>query len=231
MIMHKIATISALVAAAVLALAAPAWAVKSVQNLDLAMKAKGKNVALNVHPSVTLDATDEPFATSKAVITFDKHFVFNGKKFPSCRGGMVIGKEKKCPKKSKVGSGSATGSALGITQKLDLTAYNGPGGKSLQMLVVGNGDPLSIREVLDGKLTKNAAGQQVLTVNIPPGLQQPVGNVYATLLDFNMTVKAGTSKKPYVTMKGCKDSARVDGAFTFTDGTSQSVFATAPCPF
>jgi hypothetical protein len=238
--MRRIA-LTALAAATTLAVAvAPAHAaMQSVQGLKASISPnkagtskKPKNVSLTVNPFVTLNSADAPFATSGATIYLDKNLVFNTSRFKSCAASTVQVNEAKCPKGSKVGSGSAVGFALGLREDLKITAYNAPKGKGLNLLVVGS-EPLTIRAVLDGKLAKaSGAFGRKLIVPIPEGLQQPAPNAFATLTDFkvNLSSKQKVGGRSYVQLKGCtKRKLQFAGDFTFTNGEKQSPKTTVAC--
>jgi hypothetical protein len=137
----------------------------------------------------------------------------------------------KCPRNSKVGSGSATGTALGLTENLTVTAYNGPAGNKLELLVDGTA-PLQIHSVIEGKLQSDSGkfGKK-LVVAIPDNLQQPAPGAYATLTDFKTAVKGtGTKKRPYIGLAGCtKRKLNFKSDFVFTDGTTSTATTTAKC--
>ena len=233
--MRRITTLSLATVAALALSAAPAFAVTSQQTLVAKVSPnkagtakKPANVALTVEPKVALDPADSPFATTTAVIFLDKNLKFGGAKFKSCTAGQVPA--GKCPSAAKVGSGTAQGQALGLTENLKITAYNGPGGKSLLMRVQGD-SPLTIDSTLVGQLSSaSGAYGKKLTVAIPSDLQQPAPGAFATLLDFKLNVKGTSGKTPYVGLTGCPAGGlKFGGAFTYTDGSTQNVTTTAAC--
>ncbi|MEN3280791.1 MAG: hypothetical protein V7607_1931 [Solirubrobacteraceae bacterium] len=171
------------------------------------------------------------FTVTQAVLFFDKNLVFNAAAFKACSTADPATIDTKCSG-SKVGKGSAAGSALGVIEPLDVKAFNGPkagSGYKFYLHVFGT-NPLTIDSVISAKLTK-ATGKfgWKLSVPIPPELQRP-SNVLATLTSFITTV-SGTSKgKPYIGLKGCSGGKlNFKGTFTYTDGTSQTVSPTAKC--
>lgn len=192
--------------------------------------AKPKSVgALTVDMNVALDPADPAFATRSAVIHFDKSLVFNSAKFPSCTEAQVLSGAPACAK-AKIGSGKAAALALGQREDLAVTAYNGPGGKSVLLHVTGTA-PLKIDSVIVGKLASDSgAFGRKLVVSIPANLQQPLGGVFATLTSF-MTSVGGTAKgTPYVALKGCSGGKlKFKGDFVFTDGSKQSPTSTTSC--
>lgn len=196
-------------------------------------KAKPANVKLFVETITKPAPSDPAFATKLTVIFFDKNLVFNTKAVKSCSQAQVQQSEAACPKGSKIGSGKATGNALGQTEPLTVTAYNGPSNK-IELHVVG-AQPLVIDSVIEGKL-QNASGKfgKKLSVPIPDNLQQPLTGVFATLSDFQTTVKStgpAPGKKPYIGFKKCPSSKKLNfaGDFTYTDGTSKHAETTVKC--
>lgn len=192
---------------------------------------KPKNVKLNIE-LITQPKADEPaFAASSTVVHFDKNLKFGGKYLKSCTAAQVQSDNTKCAKGSKVGSGSATGTALGLTENLTVTAYNGPGGNKIELLVDGNA-PLTIHSVLEGKLqSEGGKFGKKLVVAIPETLQQPAPGAYATLTDFKTSVKGtGSKNRPYVGLAGCsKHTLNFQSDFTFTDGTTSTATTIAKC--
>jgi len=233
--MRRITILSVLAVSALALSAAPAFAVTSKQTLlakvsptKAGTAKKPANVSLTVEPKVALDSADSPFATTLAVISLDKNLKFNGAKFKACTAGQV--QTGSCSSAAKVGSGTAAGQALGLTENLKIVAFNGTGGTSLLMHVTGD-TPLQIDEVLVGKLSAGSGkfGKK-LSVEIPAGLQQPAPGAFATLLDFKLAVKGTAGKTPYVSLVGCPTGGlNFGGAFTFTDGSTQNVTAKAAC--
>lgn len=237
--MRKVATVGLAASLAVVGIVGPAAAIEGKQGLKVAVspssskgasKKKPKNIGLKVTTTLVPGANDKNFATKQAVLYFDKNITFNGAKFKSCTAAAVQQSEASCPSGSKVGSGSAEGSALGIKQALKVAAFNGPKGKTLLLHVTGSA-PLAIDSVIEAKLGK-ASGKYgyKLTVPIPANLQQPIPGTFATLTSFITNVKAKTGSTPYVGLTGCtKKKLNFGGDFTFTDGTKQKVTTTAKC--
>ena len=171
-----------------------------------------------------------PFATKEAVIHFDKALIFSPKKFKTCSAAKVQASETSCPKGSKVGSGSAVGTAIGQTSNLKVSAFNGPKGKL--MLHVTASTPLQIDAVIQASLKKDKGKYgSKLVVPIPENLQQPVPGVFATLKQFVTSVKATSKGVPYVGLASCPKSKKLSfkGDFTFTDGTTLSATDTVKC--
>jgi hypothetical protein len=195
-------------------------------------KTKPKATKLVVKLATTPNPNDPPFAASDTIVHLGKELSFNGKALKSCTATQVQSDDTKCPKGSKVGKGVAAGTALGLTENLTVTAYNGPGGNKLELLVDGS-TPLQIHSVIEGLLSKDSAPYgNKLSVHVPETLQQPAPGAYATLVQFDTTINKvlGKKKKPYVGINSCKTKQIAFAAdYKYTDGTSQTTSTTAPC--
>ena len=236
--------LSLLVATSVIALvvAASAWAVNADQGLSVSVtpskagtKAKPKSVKLKI-TTTTTPKDSAQFATTQAVLYFDKNLKLGGSKFKSCTVAMIQADETTCPKGSKVGGGTAkaqagTGGAVKVAPIL-VTAFNGPKGKTLLLHVIYT--KLGIDEVLNATIG-SAKGQYgtKLTVPINAHLQQPATGLFATLTEFITSVSGKATDKaktPYVGLTGCSGGAlKFKGVFTYTDSTSKTATATAKC--
>ena len=227
-----VAAVTALCAVGIAQAVTPTTTMKaSVSPSKKGTAKKPANVKLNVE-LITQPTPGEPaFATRSTVVHFDKNLKFGGKNLKSCSSSQVQADDTKCPKGSKVGSGSATGVALGLTENLTVTAYNGPTGNKLELLVDGQ-SPLQIHSVIEGKLQKDSGPYgQKLVVAIPETLQQPAPGAFATLTDFKTSVKGtGSKKRPYVGLAGCaKKTLNYKSDFVFTDGTTSTATTTSKC--
>jgi hypothetical protein len=232
LILLAVAAVTAVGAVGVAQAVNPTTAMKaSVSPSKKGTTKKPKNVKLNVELITTPSAGDAPFATKTTVVHFDKNLKFGGKNLKQCSQSQVQSDDTKCPKGSKVGSGSASGVALGLTENLTVTAYNGPGGNKLELLVDGQ-SPLQIHSVIEGKLLKDSGlyGSK-LSVAIPETLQQPAPGAYATLTDFKTSVKGtGSKSRPYVGLAGCsKKTLNFKSDFVFTDDSTSSATTTSKC--
>ena len=204
----------------------------SVNPIAHGSKKKPKKTKLVVKLATTPKAGEPAFAAPDVVVHLGNELQFNGAALKQCSSSQVLADNTKCPKGSKVGFGKAAGSALGLTENLTVTAYNGPGGNKLELLVDG-ASPLQIHSVIEGVLSADSAPYgKKLSVHVPDNLQQPAPGAYATLTQFDTTINAisGKKKKPYVGIQSCKDkqiSLGVD--YTYTDGTTKSTTTTAKC--
>jgi hypothetical protein len=195
-------------------------------------KPKPKPTKLVVKLATQPNPAEPAFAASDTIVHLGNELQFNGKALKTCSASQVQADNTKCPTGSKVGKGVAAGTALGLTENLTVTAYNGPGGNKLELLVDG-ATPLQIHSVIEGVLSSDAAPYgKKLSVHVPDNLQQPAPGAYATLVQFDTTINKilGKKKKPYVGIQACKDkkiSLGVD--YKYTDGTTQSTSTTVAC--
>jgi hypothetical protein len=226
------AAVTAIGAVGIAQAVTPTTAMKaSVSPTKKGTKTKPRNVKLSVE-LITQPTPGEPaFATKSTVVHFDKNLKFAGKYLKSCTAAQVQADDTKCPKGSKVGSGSATGTALGLTENLTVTAYNGPSGSKLELLVDGAA-PLQIHSVIEGKLQSDSGkfGKK-LAVTIPDSLQQPAPGAFATLTDFKTAVKGtGSKSRPYIGLAGCtKKLLNYKSDFVFTDNSTSTATSTSKC--
>jgi hypothetical protein len=226
------AAVTAIGAVGVAQAVTPTTAIKaSVSPTKKGTKKKPRNVKLNVE-LITQPAPGDPaFATRSTVVHFDKNLKFDGKHLKSCSQSQVQSDDTKCPKGSRVGSGTAIGTALGLTENLTVTAYNGPRGTRIELLVDGQ-TPLQIHQVIEGKLQSDSGKYgKKLVVAIPEALQQPAPGAYATLTDFKTSVKGtGSKKRPFVGLTGCtRKKLNYKTDFVFTDGTTSTASTTSKC--
>jgi hypothetical protein len=235
--MRKVALLCVAAVVGVLGITAVAFAINGTQTISVkttatraGTKSKPRSVGrITVVTATTPAANDAPFATSRAVIHFDKNLVFGNSKFASCSQSVVQTNPTSCPAGSRIGNGSAvaklsTGSQVTPT----IRAFNGKSGK-LYLLVT---EPtFNVNAVLVGTL-KSDTGKygKKLDVAIPQNLQNVAG-IVITLTQFTTRV-GGTSKgTPYVGLKGCNSNKQLNykGDFFFTDGTNKSATTTSSC--
>jgi hypothetical protein len=195
-------------------------------------KTKPKATQLVVKLATTPGPNDAPFAASDTIVHLAKELSFNGKALKSCSSATILADETKCPAGSRVGSGVAAGTALGLTENLTVKAYNGPGGNKLELLVDGS-TPLAIHSVIEGVLSSDSAPYgKKLSVHVPDGLQQPAPGAYATLVQFDTTINKvlGSKKRPYVGINSCKTKKMAFAVdYKYTDGTTSNTKTTATC--
>lgn len=242
--MFRRLVLPAVAAVAALAISAtPAFAISSVQKFEASAsptkagtKAKPTPVALKLRPHIDDTSPDaaSPQATDTAVVLFPKGGIWNGKLFPTCAATKVETSASSCPRGSKIGSGTAAGEALGLTERLTVQIYNG--GAAKVVILVDGSTPLQIHRAIEGKIEKQTGKYSYkLTVDVPSDLEQPAPGAIATLTDFNVTVPKKTIRKgrkviPLIASTGCPGGSWPWAyTATYTDGTQQTVEVNQSC--
>lgn len=196
--------------------------------------------AAKFHVTATF-STDTPgaplFTVQKAVIFFPDHSGTNGRLFASCSAKQidhVNGAISRCPKGSKIGSGTVTAQALqlGITAKGRVTMFNSHHGKSITFNIQTN-LPAYINESLDAPLTQLHGGRfgEKLTLAVPHSLQEIISGVFVGVQTFDVTiggaVLAHGVEYSFLKARTCPTTA-LHGVFDFEDWTTeQTATATA----
>ncbi len=202
-------------------------------------KAKPTNLVLSV--TTTTDAVERSkngtFATTSAVIHFDKNLKFNNSKFPTCAKKIVATKPAKCPKGSLVGAGlaKATVGEGQIKVNPSIKAYNDTNNRINLALIAKPGE-VDSSGILVGTLKKDSASKYgfKLVVPIPAKLQEQLG-LKITLTKFNTTINRNTvtvkgKKYAYVNSIGCTGGKyKFGGDFKYDDGTGAKVTTTTKC--
>jgi len=196
-------------------------------------KKKPRKAKLVVKLSTTPNPNEAASPVTLSVVHLPSELVFHGKALKSCTATMVAQNNTACPKGSKVGSGLAKGNVRNVAgEDLTVTAYNGPGGKKLELLLDSGNGAVQIHQVIEGVLSSDKAPYgNKLTVPIPQSLQEIAG-AKIELLEFDTTINAvtGAHKKPYVGIAKCKDKKVSFGVdYTYQDGTHKSITTTAAC--
>ena len=166
-----------------------------------------------------------PPILDRAVVSFPYGSQLNSRLFPGCAPNTIARRGPgACPAGSKVGSGHVDGVGDTVRQRLRLTLYNGPGGRSIVFHLRGT-SPLRIDSAFAAPLRTLRGGRfnYRLTVDVPPSLQRIAG-VDVAVEEFVTTVKAsrrvGGRRRGYIETALCPPGAQVPlrGAFTFLQG-------------
>jgi hypothetical protein len=192
-------------------------------------KVQGSSVTPATFHVDTAFSTDTPgaplFTIQKAVIFFPDHAGTNGQLFPSCSAEQIAsfrGNVKRCPRGSKIGSGTVTAQALqlGITARGRVAMFNGPHGRSIT-LNIQTLLPAYINESIEAPLTQlHGRYGEKLTLSVPQSLQEILSGVFVGVKDFDITL-TGLSHVhgvdySYLKARRCPKSA-VHGVFDFKD--------------
>ncbi len=213
----------------------------TVQKNKAGTKAKPRSLGKFTVDINSVPATDPataapiPFVATRVTVFLDKNVVVGAVKFPSCtkrQAASGTSGAAKC-RDAKVGSGEGKGGSLvlDIIQDLKITAFNGPGGRSLYLRVQSlPGAAVALDQILDGKF-QNASGKygKKLVVTIPPELQNIAG-AEISLLRFLVNLGGTNKGTPYAGLKGCSGGKLAFKAdFIYKDGTSNSAATTTKC--
>jgi len=228
-----------IVAALILAAATPlAHAVTPVVTLegDAALTSvSGSSVTaarFNVDTSFSTDTPGAPlFTIQKAVIFFPDHAGTNGALFPSCSAKQIErfrGDVKRCPRDSKIGSGTVTAQALqlGITATGRVVMFNGPGGRSITFNI-RTLLPAYINESIDAPLTQlHGRYGEKLTLVVPQSLQEILSGVFVAVKDFDVSLTGVAHRDgveySFLKARRCPKNA-VHGVFDFKDWTTGQI--------
>jgi hypothetical protein len=227
---HRFAALAVLVAA--LAGASPASATKVTIDGHLTpvirlFQPRPVPASLAIDLKFAGDDGGEPPVLQNAQVMFPYGANFNGKLFPACDPKALEAKGKKgCSAATKIGSGFAIGAdpSGGIRQKVDVTLYNGAGGRSIVFYLLGNGDPLSFAIPFAGAFNTFSGGDwhYGLDVPVPPSLQRVAG-IDISVEEFS--VKVGATRRVKGRKRGIVEAivcppgtlVPVQGTFTFLD--------------
>ncbi len=182
----------------------------------------------------------QPATVTQAVIYFGHGSIVNARLFPSCNPTRLnkIG-PKACSKGSRIGGGTVTSIGAGLPESLVLTAFNGPGGRSVLFYLNGT-TPLKVAQAIQAPMVpiKNRFYAYKLTLNTPPNLQVLSGVAVATT-SFSSTIKATVVRRVdhrrvrlgYLEVPLCPAGAVVPlrGMFTFMGAPSETVNSGIDC--
>jgi hypothetical protein len=235
-----------LTAVAVLGITATAFAVTNTLSYTSKLAFSGKPTAKkpsNVAYTGTLHidtnpSGQQPQAAPVTSVYFAKQIKNNAKYFPFCNRSEIDGQATipaKCSK-AKIGTGTAKAlagtpgnpSTSSVAENLNVTAMNGPSGKSLYLVLNSQpGAPVGIQNrVVPGTVVKSSGAFGFLVrFDIPADLQEQLG-LQISLTDFVVKI-SGTPKKvkvgktfqkiSYLQLTGCKGSLPVKAISQFKD--------------
>jgi hypothetical protein len=180
--------------------------------------------ALTVSLGFTGDDGQRPSVLQRAVIQFPYGSQLNSKLFPSCDPKALADKGiKGCPKGSRIGGGTAVGTAADIREVIKVSLFNGAKGKSIVFYLQGT-DPVILNVPWASPLEQYSGGlwNFKLTVDVPESLQRIVG-LDVAIEDFTVKVdgtrRVHGRKRGYIETLICPPGALVPirGTFSFID--------------
>lgn len=185
-------------------------------------------------------STDTPgaelFTVQKAVMFFPDHAGTAGGLFPSCGAAQIErfhGDVGRCPKGSKIGSGTVKARALqlGLTASGRVTMFNSHHGKGITFNIQTN-LPAYINESIDAPLTQlHGIYGEKLTLVVPHSLQEIISGVFVGVQTFHVTLDGAVVvngvQHTFLKARTCPKRA-MHGVFDFANGmTGQTATVTA----
>jgi hypothetical protein len=176
-----------------------------------------------------------PLQLARTTLKFPKGAVVNGKYFPKCKLTAIEQKGPKgCPRGSRIGGGTARGTAPPIVENVaaKVSLFNGvPVGGNPTLIIYSLPD-LGPVLVMSGVLKKQRSGPYgyVLDVNVPPIKTLPTApDASVTFFDAtvnNLTVKRGRRRISYIDSPVLCNGTYflLDGSFTYRGGVVDPVF-------
>ncbi len=198
---------------------------------------------LNIDTRFSSDVEGElPGTVKKATLFFPHGPRVNGALFPSCDPAKLQrmhGARKACPAGSRLGGGTALGTAESfesVIERLTVDVYNGPGGRSLLFYIHGL-HPVAISGMINApfKRIRSHRWEYKLTLPVPKNLQEIALGIFPSLLDFKVkvgaTVQVGGVRRGYIEALACPPGALVPvrGEFDFRDGEHTSTDGYVAC--
>ncbi|MEA2423673.1 MAG: hypothetical protein QOH13_83 [Thermoleophilaceae bacterium] len=180
--------------------------------------------ALFISLGFTGDDGNPPSVLQRAVIQFPYGSQLNGRLFPSCDPKALADKGVKgCAKGSKIGGGTAIGTAADIREEIKVTLFNGQKGKSIVFYLQGD-NPVILNVPWASPLEQYSTGlwNFKLTVDVPEILQRIVG-LDVAIEDFSVKVngtrRVNGRKRGYLETEICPPGALIPmrGTFSFLD--------------
>lgn len=181
----------------------------------------------------------QDFVVQRLVYLFPHGTVVNGRLFPACSVATLLrahGRLGACPAGSKIGSGTARGTAiaLGVTSGARIALFNGPNGRSVTMNVSIT-TPALIDDTFAAPLVPLRGPYALrLSVAVPSDLMTVLGSDIVTSY---IDVTTGATRivhgvrRGYVEAARCPRSrkARVHGDFRFSNGATATAETTVAC--
>lgn len=185
---------------------------------------RGVKLRVKVHWETPADQEKPVVASADAF--FPKGSLYNGRKYPKCaesklaRDGLSA-----CPKKSIMGTGTATAYADTVLTHPKITVVNGGAKKVYLFTVLTN--PARVRAPVVGTITKlRGKWAYKLHLEVPESLQVVVG-IPIALRDFSVTAGGKRWAKDWLATTGCVGGKWPFKGETFYAGGGSGQFASS----
>lgn len=217
----------ALTALVPLAAAAPAPAVTTEEVAFTAKYSKRDRnkerggISLRTRFAITDAAAPAPLQLTRTVLRFPKGAVVNGRFFPRCKAEALRARgPRACPRRSKLGSGTARGAAPPIVDNVNakVTLYNGSAGGRNPSVIIYSVPDLGPIITLEGVLRRGGARYgYVLDVAVPPIKTLPSAPD-ASVTFFDVTTRDLTTRRRGRTIHYIDSPVLCDGTYFLLDG-------------
>jgi hypothetical protein len=136
-------------------------------------KHRPRSISLGIELSVRDDTGAKPSPLQRTVMRFNKGGQYNARYLPKCKAQALRSKgPSACPKRSRIGSGTATADARPVLAnvKAKLTIFNGSRRKGADRVILYAVPEISSPITLVGEVKKKPKGRYdyVLTFDVPP---------------------------------------------------------------
>lgn len=184
---------------------------------------QGVKLAIKVHWETPADL-EKPIVQS-ADAYFPKGSLFNGGKYPTCSPAKMRDGIAACPKKSIMGTGTATAYADTVLTHPQITVVNGGKNKVYLYTVLTN--PARVKAPVPGTITKlSGKWAYKLHLEVPQSLQVVVG-IPIALRDFSVTAGGKSWAKDWLATTACSGGRWPFQVETFYSTGGSSAFASS----
>lgn len=212
-------------------------------NLDLRVGPVMRTVAKRPQPMtarmalrLTRGSGEDPAVLDRLTLRLPYGATLNGHLFPSCDERTLARRGPDgCPRASRLGGGTAVGHGDTVVQKVTVTMFNGPGGRSLMVHLAGY-RPALIDDTVVVPIVRHRGGsvQYTLRIPIPKPLQVvagiPIGlDVVDVKIDGARRVRG--VRRGFIEASICPPGAQIPvlGSFEFLDAPRLELRAWARC--
>lgn len=221
--------VAALAAAPVARAVSPVVRIDGRARLTNATSGRASPAVFDVDTRFSTDTPGAaPFTVQRAVIYFPDHAGTNGPLFPTCSARRIArfhGNLARCPRGSKIGSGTVVARALqiGVTATGQVTMFNSGHGRSIAVNIKTY-LPAFIDKTIEAPIEQlHGSYGEKLTIVVPHSLQEILDGVFVAVQDFHVRVTGSARVHgvtySYLKARSCPTTA-LHGVFDLKDWTS-----------
>lgn len=227
-------------AAALAGIAAPAASADHTQTLEVGaqlvrQQPAGKPWIVNLRLGAVLGTTDGsvPSPVNHIIFSFTRGARVHPEAFATCTVAIIMEQgTDACPRSSRLGTGTATASALDNTFPARMQIFNGPKAGTKRKIIIYAVALNTVQIYIDGTLKMQRSRKYGWVLDLPIGRIRTVGDMDASILDFHATV-GGIGRKgvPFIEAPTSCSGAGWPflGRFTYADGATGSSSAVISC--